>query len=402
MADSDQIRSGLQIFLQRKASTRVKNTLFKAMPTFDFLTGLNGDKKSADGLGRIEAGNLAIGRINGVSRPMKEKLFREREYLPIVQISKPSKSELKDMTDYDNNPTVPAWDTTNRTLARFVQPRFKFSRVKMPCKIAHSEKRTAEANAGGSDPAKEAARAISSVFEVEDKTREAVMCEVLNDRLFGINGASGAPADEDAVTWSSYHSIANALGTSNTYGGIDRSSEANAWWRGNQYSTAFTGTFEDLINHANYKLFAATGEHGGVGGLKAKGQGITAIAVGGDLLIRAKNEAKTRGYQLQTGAIPDPEYGFKGDIVWINAGGRRIPIFYEPAMDTVSATTAYCFDFTTWTIAIPADRNFTTSKIMDLSTLSEGGDEADAWRKEAEILMCCEVPSGNAIYSNIQ
>jgi hypothetical protein len=147
MADSSQVRSQLNVFLQSKTASRLKNTLFNVMPTLELFFGLTGDKKAADGLGRPKSGNLAIGRVNEISRPQRETLFKERTYLPIVQVSKPSTSDVKAMGDYDNNPVVENWDTTNAPMKRFKQPRFRFARFKMPYKVPHSEVRSAMASA---------------------------------------------------------------------------------------------------------------------------------------------------------------------------------------------------------------------------------------------------------------
>lgn len=390
MADSSQVRSELNIFLQKRTASRLKNTLFNAMPTLDFLFSLNGDKKSADGLGRVQAGNLAIGRVNEVSRPKREKLFIEREYLPIVQTTKPDKTDVQDMTDYDADPVVPNWDTTNKPLSRFKQPRFKFSRKKMPYKVPHSEVRTAKNSATTEG---QAARAVGSVYDVEVKSRTAVLCERLNDELFAINGQAGVPTDEDAVTWDHFHAIQNHLKEDNTYGGIDRSLAANDWWRGNYETTTFSGTFEDLIDYANYDL-----------GMIAKGLGVQVLIVGKTLMKKAKAEARAHGYTMVSESVPDPEYGFKREMVCVKAGNRKVYITYDPAMDTRdTASGTYnvaALDPSTWTVCIHGDSNFKVSTPSD-QTKVEGGDEADTGTIAVELLICCEVPSGNAWFTDV-
>jgi hypothetical protein len=190
----------------------------------------------------------------------------------------------------------------------------------MPYKIAHSEVRTARDSARTEG---EAAAAIGSVYNAEVMTREAVLCELLNDCLWGINGQSGAPTDEDAVVWDNFHSIKNALKADNTYCGVDRSVSSNSFWRGNYSTTNFAGTFEDLINYCNYDL-----------GMLKKGLGVQMIGVGGQLMKRAKAEAKlARVTRLFNNGIPDfPEYGFKREIVRIFAGNRPVYVYYDPAI----------------------------------------------------------------------
>lgn len=392
MADSAQVRSELQIFLQRKTAQRVKSTLFNVSPMFDFLFGLNGQKKGADGLGRPEAGNLAIGRINEASRPMREKMFAAREYLPIAATTAPSEADVKIMGDYDSAPTVPNWDTTNKPLSRFKQARFKLCRWSMPYKVPHSEVETAQANSSSS-PEAQAADAVGSVYDAEVKPRTAALCKRINNQLFGIGGETGAPVDEDAVTWSSIHSLQNALGTTNTYGGIDRSLPANAYWRSNRYTSTWTGTFYEAIDYCNYDF-----------GMIDKGLGVQFALVGKDLMRKAKAEAKQAGYQMISNSVPEPEFGLTRESVIVNTGNRRVFITYDPAVNTVdtAAGTKYAFfiDPSTWTIAIPGNRNFVVSKPVNAKEVDEGGDEADFGTIDAQAMLCCEVPSGNALFTD--
>lgn len=403
MADSSQVRTELQIFLQRKSASRVKSTLFQISPFYDFMFAQNGHKKDADNLGRPTAGNLAIGRINGVSSPMREKLFAAREYLPIITTSAPSETEVKIMGDYDSDPTVPNWDVSassggNKVLSRFKQARFKFCRYKMPCKVAHSERDTAVSNATTEG---QAAAAVGSVYDAEQKPREAALAKRINNQLFAIGGELGYPTDEDSVTWSSVHSLQQAIGsTTNTYGGIDRSLAANAFWKPNVYTSTWTGTFYEAIDYANYEW-----------GMINVGLGVQFILVGKDLMRKAKAEAKQAGYQMVTNGIPDPEFGLSRESVIINTGNRRVFITYDPSMNALdtaaiaAGTTAsgeanaFFVDPSTWTVAIPGNKNFKNSKILAANEVDEGGDEADFWNIETQIMLCCEVPSGNGRFT---
>jgi hypothetical protein len=387
VANSAQIRSDLAIFLQSKCADRVKSILFNIMPTLEFFLAINGDKKGADGLGRPQAGMFSVGRINEASAPNRAKLLAERVYLPILDTTKPDKTDVKNMTDHDSDPTVPNWDTTNRPLLSFKQPRFKFSRKKMPYKVAHSDVRTVKR---GSTTEGQAAKAVGEVYDIVVKKRTAVLCEVLNDELFGINSTQGYPTDEDAVQWDHIHSIQNALKADNTYGGLDRSLAANSHWRGNYDTTARTSSFSDLIDYANYDL-----------GMIDKGLGVQLIAVGKTLFKKAKAEAKENSYQLMSNGIPEfPEFGFKREIVRIYSGNRPVYVYYEPAMESAGATHAAFLDPSTWTIAIHPDNNFKVSVPSD-QTKNEGGDEADTGTIGVELLICCEVPKGNAYFTNL-
>lgn len=394
MANSAQIREALNIFLQRKTASRAVDTLYNKMPTLELFFKLNGHKEGPFGLGGQKVGDLAIGRINGASAPRRENLFKAREYLPLIKTTKVDKTQAKDMDDYDNDPVVPDWDGASKPLGRFTQPRFKFSRIKMPWAVPHSEMETASPGSGS--PEAQAATAIKSVYDSEIKDRHAALCERVNDRLFGIASQSGAPTDEDLVTWDSIHSIQNAINTTNTYGGLDRSLAANEWWRGKRYTSAWTGTFEDMIDYVNYDL-----------GFLKKGLGVQIILVGGALMKRAKAEARAAGpsWHVVSPKAPEPKYGFTREMVCIYAGNREVFVVYEPAMDDVDTAAgtknAFAIDPSTWTVAIPGNRNMKIHGPYAANEVDEGGDEKDFGTIELQMLLCCEVPSGNAIFTDV-
>lgn len=382
MANTTDVRSDLQVFLQKKTASRVKSTLFNIMPTLEFFFALNGDKKAADGLGRPQTDPRIKQTISGVGAPMREKMFAEFQYLPIIDTIAPSTAEAKVMSDYDTVPQVPNWTTTNRPLLSFVQPVFKFCRILMPYKVPHSDVRKVKRSARTEG---EAASAVGTVFDVEVKKRTASLCKRVNSMLFGTNGEAGYPASETATSWSSIYSIANALKTDNTYGGVDRTLTANAWWRGNYDTGSHTWTFAQLIDYCNYDL-----------GMVDKGLGVQMIPVGKTLFKKAKAEAKQESYQLLTDGIPDmPEFGFKREIVRIYSGNRPVYIYYEPEMP---ASHAACLDPSTWTVAIHPDNNFRVTTPSD-QTKIDGGDEADTGTINAELMIACEVPAGNAYFT---
>lgn len=399
MADSSQVLSQVGVFLQKKVAQRVRSTLFNIMPTLEFMFALNGgDKTGSEGLGRPKSG-IMVGALNGVANARREKIFAERQYGITIQTTAPSTSEVKSMSDYDSDPTVPDWSNTGAPLKRFKQPRFKFARKKIAYKVPHSEMRTAVTS--GKDSPADAAKAIVSVYDSEVKNKMATLCKEINQELFATAGTVGTndqgyPTDEDANTWDHIHSFKYALGGSslaNTYGGVDRSVAANSYWYGNTDSTTRNWTFEQLINYCNYDL-----------SMIDLGLGVQILAVGKDLMKKAKSEAKSESYQLMTNGIPEfPEYGFKREVVRIYSGERPTYIYYDPQVPSKigGAATNYviAIDPSTWTTAIHPDSNFKVSTPAD-QTKVEGGDEADTGTIAAEILIACEVPKGNAIFTD--
>jgi hypothetical protein len=385
MANSAQFRQGVQAFVQRKSSTHLKNFLTKKMPTLEMILAINGDKDGADGLGRPRTDPKSKPILSGRGSVKRESIVAEREYLPTIQTTKPAKTDVKRMRDRDNDPTVPNWDTTNAPLDRIKQPRFHFARMKMPYKVPHSDIRTAM---NGPKDGGETTKAIGSVYELEVKSRMAALCEVLNDDIWGINGSQGYPTDEDSLAWDYFHSIPTALKADNVYGGVDRALSANDWWRGNYDQNQFTGSFYDLIDDCNYTK-----------GMTDYGLGVQIIGVGKSLFRKAKAEAIEKKQAIYANGIPEfPEFGFQREIVRIGTGNSFVYIYYDPSIPEGHAA---ALDPSTFTVCIHPDGNFNVSKPVAANEVDEGGDEADFGTIVTDILWCCDVPKGNAYYTNV-
>ena len=384
MGDSSQLLTNINIFLQKRASKQVKSTLVNIMPTLQFIFAMNQmNKKTADGIG-IPGTPILVSSF-ATARAQQVQMFAAREYKPLVHHLMPTAADAKVMDDYDAKPVVLNGDTAGRVLTRFRQPRFKFVRLSMPFKVWHSEIETASEGTGGDQA--QAAAAVGSLFEVERKDRLAALIQRMNNMAFGLDGGGGRPTDEDAVNWDRFHSFAAALSEDNTYGGIDRTVAANAWWKGHTISTATQAVFSDIIDYCNYDL-----------GMTDKGLGIQLIAVGKTLFKIAKAEAKSENVQVTNDATKEyPEFGFRKEVVRINSGNRIVYIYYEPAMP---AGHLLALDPATWTFAIHPKYNFKVDGPFDQHK-NEGGDEADTGTIEVKPLLVCEVPSGNAYFSSV-
>jgi hypothetical protein len=148
-----------------------------------------------------------------------------------------------------------------------------------------------------------------------------------------------------------------------------------------------------MIEHCNYDL-----------GMISKSLGVQIIGVGKTLMKRAKAEARVSSYQLIAPHVKDPEYGFTRDMVCINSGARRVFVYYDPAIDAVDTAAgtnhAFALDPSTWSVCIHKDNNFRVTPPSD-QTKVEGGDEADTGTIGVELFVVCEVPSGNALFTNV-
>jgi hypothetical protein len=202
----------------------------------------------------------------------------------------------------------------------------------------------------------------------------------------GTTGISttGAPSNEDNTVWDAPHSLVKAIDATTTYGGVDRSLTANAYFRGNKVTAATPADFESLINYANYDA-----------GLSKKGTGIDLMLVGAANFKKAKAEAKSKGGTIiLNGGIPQfGEFGFKRELVKID----NTWIVYDPECP---ATEVAGLNLDTWTVAVHPDANFRATEPTDQSKI-DGGDDAQTGVIRTELMVVCEVPSLNIYWTNV-
>lgn len=392
MANTADVRSKLQVFLQKRASDYVISTIFPVMPAFGWLFAFNGDKQGFKGLGVPSADGVIATKIP-TAQARRQQMMSERQYMPVVNTSVPTESDIKAMQDYDIDPVV-SDAVDNATLNRFTQPVFKFTRQKMPYQVWHSDIRTAKRGANGVEA--QAAAAMGGVYDAEVKLRMGSLGSKLNKTLWQKAGsASGVPTDETKTQWDQFHSFAAAASATNVYAGVDRSLSANAYWQGNTIASATSLSFEDIINYANYDL-----------GFADVGLGVNLILVGRTGFKAAKKEAKAEGYQLiSDGKIPEfGEFGFVKEVVRISSGGQWVYVCFDPTCpdqtDSGAVNHVAVFNSSVWTTAIAPDGNFAVSTPAD-QTKVKGGEEADVGTIQAELMLCCEDPKhGIAYFSN--
>jgi hypothetical protein len=385
MASSTQVRSGLNSLIQPHVSARLRNTLFNRMPLLYFLFGRDGQIQDAVGLGRPKVNGRGGFVVSGIetAKAKREEILGARVYEPIVQISAPAAADGKALGMYDTLPVRASW-TTLPPSSYVTRPRVKWVEWSDPYKVPNKEIRTTRSTAANE---LNAWKAIVSMFQLETTSVLAVHEKRWNQLLWGTTG-NGFPSNEDAMVWDAPHSIEQALHTTNTYCGVDRSVTANAYWKSNRVTAATVADFESIINYCNYDL-----------SLSAKGDGIDLIMVGGALFKKAKLEAKQKGCQIIfSGGVPDyGQFGFKREIVKID----NTYICYDPELDTANYTTHLAaLNLSTWTFAIHPDANFKVSEPFDQSKI-EGGDDAQTGNIRTEIMLVCEVPSLNAYFTNV-
>lgn len=384
MADSSEVRSGMQALLQDHLGNTVRQTLFNRMPLLYMLLGKDGDKKGVEGLGRpMVDGERNTGiLISGVAaaKARKMAIMGATTYMPIVQTALPAEGDGKVISSFaDNEPSRSAWEN-NLPSTYFKRPRFKWFTRADPYKFSVMEARFTTRAAKNEQ---EAWKAISSLGEAEMKSVEGVHVNYINNRIWGAAG-TGSPSDEDADFWDNLHSIQSALKADNTYAGVDRSLAANSYWRGNYVTTSTQADFEALINYCNYDLALAN-----------KGLGIDCIIVGNALFKKAKAEARVKsGTVILNGGIPDfGKFGFQRELVKID----NTWIVNDP---TCPSGHGAFLNLGTWTFAIHPDANFTVSAPSDQRKV-EGGDRAWTGTVESTIMLACEWPAANAYFTTL-
>lgn len=377
MANSTQVRTGLNSLIQSHVSDRLKNTMFDRLVLLYFLCAKEGDKKGPDGLGVPKTGMF----LSGVStaKAKKEQILGARVYEPLIQTSIPAVSDGKVLGMYDTMPQRSNWDTTGPS-TYFTRPRFKWCERVEPYQISNKDRRTTTSAAKNEVAAW---KGVVSLYQAETTSVMGVHLNWWNETLWGTTG-SGAPTNEDAVVWDTLHSLQNAIHDSNTYGGVDRSVAANSYFRGKRVTDAKAADFEDLINHCNLDLE-----------LSKKGSGIDLMLVGAANFKKAKKEAKAKGgtVMLSGGIQEFGRFGFSREIVKID----NTWIVYDPECP---ATHVAALNLSTWTYAIHPDANFKVSKPEDYSK-QRGGIDASGGTIRTEMMLACEVPSLNAYFTNV-
>lgn len=397
MANSTQIRQATDIFFRKKGPDYVRNTIFNVMPTFELFFALQGGNTEGKGLGRPGSSVFLSGVPSAKARRMA--VTNQREYYPIImtEAGDVEDTDEKSMSDRDFSPSVGDWED-KAPLNAFTEPRVRFVRRKRALKVPHSDIFTAQDTSSGS-PETESAAAIRSPYEVEYQRKLAIFCKGWNKMLFGTHPtfAGGGPTNEALRTWDCLHSFFVMIHDSNTYLGVDRSLADNSYFRGRRITAARNAVLEDLLNEVYYDF-----------GIYGNGGGPDLVITGAKLFQKFKKEIDLKRMRIATEAIPNrPEWGFKHEILCIGFGNKMIYVIYDPecpeTLDedgNLTSGSVLFLDTSTFTMAIHPRYNFalTPWKPQDII---EGGDEADVAYLQASVLLCCEIPSWNAVFTNV-
>ncbi len=381
MSTSATVRTGLPALMQDHLSSRLVSTLVDQMPWMLFLLGKDGNKDGAFGLGRPRSGQLYTGMP--MTKARKEQVLGTDKYMPAIQTSLPSSSNGKVLGMYDTMPTVPNWNS-DTPAGRISRPFFKWVERADPIMVPKKEIRRTQRQAGSG-----ASAAIGDLFRFEAENVLTTQVSWWNDQFWG--AYTVAPTNVDSDVWDSPYSIAAALKADNVYGGVDRATTANSYWRGNYDTTHRAADLAALIHQANYTNRCAT-----------KGQGISLLICGLDLFPQFIAQADAlKGQVIYDGKLPGfGEFGFTKEVIRY----RNTYVVLDarcPSVTRGDSTNALVgLNLDTWTVAVSPDANFTVDEVSDL-TKTEGGKDALKSQIRTELIVACEAPSVNQYWTDV-
>ncbi len=380
--------------MQKKSGKRLRNRLWNIMPTLYLLTGLTGQKPGEVGLGAPDTSSNILISSTQTDGTKKESMFTEAAYRPTIQYATPNLEDGKTIGQYSSMP-VRSDGATNNPAAYFIQPEFRFHERGEPWEVPNDQIETIAPNTTGGWPA-QAITAVGNIMDAEVKSVEAQHLKYWNQLMWGTRG-NGYPSDQTAVKWDALHSLAYSIGPDtqsssnpyrrNNYGGLDRSTSANSFWRGKGTDAYGNIIFRDFIRTLNYDSSYA---------FAAVGAGVDVIACSGALFQKALNEADGKtGVVYHNGQIPGmADIGFKKDVVCFDSATY---VIYDPECPSGHLA---ALNSATWTIAIHGKKNFRVSKPKDQSEI-KGGDDVTCGTLRTKMLWCCEEPGVNGYFTGV-
>lgn len=201
-------------------------------------------------------------------------------------------------------------------------------------------------------------------------------------KAIGYDMIGGVPADQTAAVWSSLHGIRGAIASDNTYGGIDRSSPVNYFWRAPVIATSRVASWAEIDDAGDlYGCLDKTGETPDLWMVSPT------LFSAYRSMVRGANQKVWTGSQLPKFG----SYGFTGEALQINDAW----MIREPAL---AAGEVMGLNLASWLIAF--GRKFELYGPTDLRN-TEGGKDADQMLMDTDLLMACLQPAANIRYTGV-
>lgn len=397
--------TGLDLFFGTAGPDQFRSVVYPVCPLLEFLIGMNATNEEAKNIGLAKS--TVIISPMGTAKAQQRTITNEGQYrlLNHARGKTVDDGDEKSMSDYGTAPTQGSSED-KAVLKRFDGPVARMVWRERVLKVWHSDRDYAKYMGGGDKAA--ANRAIRSVYDVETKDGIAAMALGLELMLWGTHPdfSSGAPTDTSLTRWDSLYSLSNMLDTSNTYLGINRSTAANAYWRGYKVTASRAAVLEDLCWEVfQNRTTIVTGGY------------INLVVCGTNLFQKFWAEANSKGYRMVSNdKIPGKlSFGAQQQVIEFGWNGRMVYVLCDPNCPEYDSTgtritsNAQTFSYghvallntKTFTIIFRGGRNFAKSKWIDKSELSEGAEKADFCNLDTELQLITEVPSWNAYFTHV-
>jgi hypothetical protein len=398
--------TGLDLFFGTAGPSRFRSVVYPVCPTLEFFIGMNATNEEAKNIG-LPKSTVIISPM-GTADAQRVTIEKEGQYrlLNHARGKSVDDGDEKSMTDYDSGPTQGS-STDKAVLKRFDGPVARMVWRERILKVWHSDRDKASYLGGGDKAA--ANKAIRSTYDVEFKDGIAAMGLGIELMLMGTHPdfPTGAPTDTSATQWDALYSIYNMIDTTNTYLGINRSTAANAYWRGNKVTAARNAVLEDLL--WEYWQTNRTIKTGGFANL---------VVCGNNNYQKFWNEAQLKGYKMiSNDQVPNKlQFGAKQQVIQYLFGSQVIYVLCDPNMpeydtngdlwtsntQTFSYGHVYILNTKSFTIIFRGGKNFAKTKWINKAEADpEGGEKADVANLDTELQVICEIPSWNMVFGHV-
>lgn len=221
---------------------------------------------------------------------------------------------------------------------------------------------------------------------------------ILSGELWGTSISGGQPTSQTAEVWDHLGSAPSAMHTTNTYGGVDRTVAANAWWLGKRTTSHVQANLVGLYNEATYtnKIYEI-GDTRGV------------LLCGPSTFPQFVDQVRGSGVaQFFEGGMPDMgQFGFTTPALKYNGMWAIVDPGCPDKLNTDPLTgsaytknAAMYISLDTFTMGFMPGKKFTPDTWFDQSKI-RGGKDAVTNNMRTELFMICEAPAFNYYWEDV-
>lgn len=370
--------NGFQTIAQDHISRNVASNFYPKLPFLSALGHftLTRNKKTPLNIGRPD-GTILSGKVMSPGEALALQNFNSY----IVPIDTYETDNSKMMGDRDTKPVVSSPQTRSHGQVAQTAAKFNRFRISTPLLIWWSDKKRALQKEGklgqGIAMGQIIERAVEKGFQEHVKK--------LNDQIW-----NGNPTDDTADTMDNCAGILQAIHTTNTYGGVNRSTSTNSEWRAQRNTTRTSLDLASLIDEINLNPDNTSGRLG----LGIYGNGVDLLITTPSIYSNFKAQALAKGVAMVKGEGL-PKMGAFGVTKEVLQKDNAI-IMYDPSCP---ANTVIGLTMETWRLAIAPGQNMTVTPFEKMT--GEGAKEADEAFIETEAIFSCDNPKMNVVYTAI-